>query len=77
MLFSFSPYLVSEEVNFVGLRYDYELNVNRSRIWRIKQRTSISLDKIDEIEFVGWELNSDHRAKPRVASMRESMDPKM
>lgn len=71
------PSLVGNTLKFLGLRYGNHMNIGLSLIWHVKQSDSLDLDNLDEIKFVGWELNKNQKPQPRLVSMKDSMDPQV
>uniref|UniRef100_A0A1A9X4S4 Ubiquitin-like modifier-activating enzyme ATG7 n=1 Tax=Glossina brevipalpis TaxID=37001 RepID=A0A1A9X4S4_9MUSC len=73
------PFLLQQTLKFLGVRYDQHMNWNQSRIWQIKLNIEAGdyLKEFDNeiLKFVGWELNRNQKPQPRMASMKESMDP--
>ncbi|KAL9914064.1 ubiquitin-like modifier-activating enzyme atg7 [Glossina fuscipes] len=73
------PFLLQQKLQFVGVRYDRDMNWNESQIWQVKQ--SIEADDYlkefnnENVKFVGWELNRNRKLQPRMISMKASMDP--
>lgn len=53
------------------------MNIGFSLIWHIKQSEVMDLKKLDDIKFVGWELNKNQKPQPRMVSMRDTMDPQV
>lgn len=77
IVFISSPFLLGKTVKFLGLRYGNHMNIGFSLIWHIKQTEIMDLQKLDDIKFVGWELNKNQKPQPRMVSMRDSMDPQV
>lgn len=59
------------------MRYGNHMNIGFSLIWHIKQTDILDLDDMDNIKFVGWELNKNQKPQPRMVSMKDSMDSKV
>lgn len=59
------------------MRYDNHMNLNQSLLWHIKQTEPCDFNDVDQLKFVGWELNKNQKPQPRMVSMRDSMDPQL
>ncbi|EDW01725.1 GH21606 [Drosophila grimshawi] len=66
------PTLVGQTLKFMGLRYDQQMALDNSLIWQVLQAEKCNYD---ELRFVGWEPNANGKMGPRLANMRDSMDP--
>ncbi|KAH8355297.1 hypothetical protein KR093_010699 [Drosophila rubida] len=66
------PSLVGQKLNFLGLRYDQQMQLDNSLIWQVVQAES---SNYEQLQFVGWEVNCNGKMGPRMVSMRNSMDP--
>ncbi|XP_030383015.1 ubiquitin-like modifier-activating enzyme ATG7 [Scaptodrosophila lebanonensis] len=69
------PTLLGKTLKFLGLRYDQQMNVDNSLIWKVVQNDACDLTRIENVKFVGWEPNRNCKMGPRMVSMRDSMDP--
>ncbi|XP_073845173.1 autophagy-related 7 [Musca autumnalis] len=69
--------LVGKSLKFLGLRFDNHMNLESSLLWRINQSEACNFDDLEQIKFVGWELNKNQKPQPRMVSMRDSMDPQL
>ncbi|XP_030558121.1 ubiquitin-like modifier-activating enzyme ATG7 [Drosophila novamexicana] len=66
------PTLVGKPLKFLGLRYDQQLQLDNSLIWHVSQAEPCNYA---QLQFVGWEANRNGKMGPRMANMRDSMDP--
>ncbi|XP_013097237.2 ubiquitin-like modifier-activating enzyme ATG7 [Stomoxys calcitrans] len=67
--------LVGKTLQFLGLRFDNHMSPDLSLLWQVKQNQVCNFEDMDQLKFVGWELNKNQKPQPRLVSMRESMDP--
>ncbi|XP_061391359.1 ubiquitin-like modifier-activating enzyme ATG7 [Musca vetustissima] len=72
--------LLGKRLKFLGIRYDNHMNLDASLLWEITQTEPCQFDDdadVDQLKFVGWELNKNQKPQPRMVSMRDSMDPQL
>lgn len=73
----FSKTLLGKPLKFIGLRYDNHMDLSSSLLWQFTQKESCNFDDVEQLKFVGWELNKNQKPQPRMVSMRDSMDPQL
>lgn len=66
------PSLGDKEINLICLRNSRRVNFSESKLIRLRMPQSI---KIDEVQWLGWELNAKGKFAPKLAAMGASMDP--
>ncbi|XP_020815357.1 ubiquitin-like modifier-activating enzyme ATG7 [Drosophila serrata] len=69
------PSYVGKTLRFLGLRYNQQMQVDDSRIWQVIQTEAFDLTQFGDVKYVGWELNKNAKMGPRIAQMKDSMDP--
>ncbi|XP_005180237.1 ubiquitin-like modifier-activating enzyme ATG7 [Musca domestica] len=69
--------LLGKPLKFIGLRYDNHMDLSSSLLWQITQKEACNFDDVEQLKFVGWELNKNQKPQPRMVSMRDSMDPQL
>ncbi|EDW08442.1 ubiquitin-like modifier-activating enzyme ATG7 [Drosophila mojavensis] len=72
LLFQKCPTLIGKSLKFLGLRYDQQMHLDNSLIWEVRQAEAWNYE---QVQFVGWEANRNGKMGPRMANMRDSMDP--
>lgn len=68
----YSPRLAGQTINFIGLRNARHSTLSESRLFRVRLPSALA---IDQVQWLGWELNSKGKFVPKMAAMGASMDP--